>query len=80
MMTTIYICDTCGKTFSSACAARMCEISHINDINKKKVELIKMECLDPCDYCARAYYVYGCERNCECEKVCKDYDLFVLKE
>lgn len=80
MMTTIYMCDICGRTFSNAGAAQVCEISHENDFNKKKVALIKMENLDPCNYCARAYYVYGCERNCDCEKNCKDYNLFISEE
>ena len=79
-MTTIYMCDICGKTYSNAKSARVCEISHDNSLNRKKAHLIELESLDPCNYCARAYYVYGCERNYDCEKNCNDYSLFVLKD
>lgn len=80
MMTTIYMCDTCGKTYSNVAAAAVCELSHQPDSNQKKAYVIKLRNLDPCNYCARAYYVYGCERNCDCEKNCKNYSLFVSEE
>lgn len=79
-MTTIYMCDICGKTYSHAGAVKVCEISHDDSLNRRKAHLIKMEYLDPCNYCARAYYVYGCERNCGCEKNCNDYSLFIPED
>lgn len=79
-MTTVYICDKCGRAYSKWQNARYCEINHEVNPAKKKAFLIKHEGSDPCDYCARAYYVYGCERNCDCEKNCIDFDLFVFKE
>ena len=79
-MTTVYICDICAKTYSKIAAAAVCEISHNPDPNQKKAHMIKLGNLDPCNYCARAYYVYGCERNCSCEKNCNDYNLFIPEE
>ena len=79
-MRTIYICDICGKTYSQAIAAQTCEISHDTSEDRKKAMTIKLNKLDPCDYCARAYYVYGCELDCSCEERCQDYSQFISKE
>lgn len=81
MAKAIYICEYCHTGFNTRTEARMCEISHefTSDTirnNDKSLGVIMAEGKDPCDFCERAYYVYGSERNCDCVKNCKNYDLF----
>lgn len=85
MPKTIYVCEYCRTIYEKRMDARWCEIQHEqrdgyigqNDCVKKA---LRREGSNPCDYCGRAYYVYGSEFNCECEPKCKNYSLFLAKE
>lgn len=85
MPITIYVCEHCGKTWPTRMDARWCEILHEHNdkhlITQEQVlEEIKRSRKDPCKYCGRHYYVYGNELNCQCQKNCNNFNLFVLKE
>ena len=85
MPKTIYVCEYCRKPYEKRMDARWCEIQHEhNDANLRHNESIVTNILkesgNPCDYCGRAYYVYGREFNCECESKCKNHSLFLAKE
>lgn len=79
-MTTLYKCDTCGKEFNSKHDCFICECSHIENENECIKQVIIYNKKDPCDYCNRSYYAYGCERDCECKVPCNNYDQFVPVE
>lgn len=63
-MTIIYKCDFCGKEFKKQTQCRVCEASHMNDIDRTKY-LLMLNFQDICDYCEHSYYAYGIDRNCE---------------
>lgn len=69
-MTVLYRCDMCKELYKTPEEAMMCELEckgWDNDIAN-----IVALALNPCDYCKHAYYVYGCEFDCQYNKNC-DY-------
>ena len=66
-MTTIYRCDICGREFGSTFACRHHEAQHFDGEERVKYELVHDSEENICDYCAKSYYVYGCELNCDIE-------------
>lgn len=79
-MTTIYMCDTCGATYKTPERANNCELSHMTNEKDRQIHILKTNNIDPCMVCERAYFVYGCEWNCQCQSKCNNYSLFILKE
>ena len=63
-MTIIYRCDVCGQEFKNQKKCRVCEASHMGNIDRTKY-LLMINCQEICDYCEHSYYVYGIDRNCE---------------
>ena len=85
MPKTIYVCEYCRTIYEKRMDARWCEIQHEQRDgyiaqNESIMRALKKEKANLCDYCGRAYYVYGSEFNCECEPKCKNYNLFLAKE
>lgn len=84
MPKTIYICEYCQRQFNARIGARWCEIQHETKDNyllknQEFLNELKQNNINPCWACQRSYVVYGSELNCECEKFCKDYNLFIGK-
>jgi hypothetical protein len=79
-MTTLYKCDTCGQEFTDKDMCFIHECSHIENENERLIKIILHEGEEPCDYCEKSYYVYGCERDCECKVSCNNYNQFVPVE
>lgn len=68
-MYTKYFCDFCNKEFSSEVQCKIHEkVEH--EGYPKDASFILGWGHDPCEYCAHAYYVYGCEQECEHKKDC----------
>ena len=65
-MKIVYECEHCGKQFSNQKCCAYHEILHLGDIDKIKYYITNLTPKDVCDYCANAYWVYGCERDCSC--------------
>ena len=63
-MKIIYECEHCGKQFSNSTCCAYHEILHLEDMDKIKYHIMNFTSNDECDYCANAYWVYGCERDC----------------
>ena len=81
----VYICEHCGKLWSSRMDARWCEILHEhNDKNliaqAQFLQELKQSQNDPCRYCEQGYYIYGTDFVCACGTKCKDYCFFSLKQ
>lgn len=81
MPKTIYICEYCKCQFKKRIDASWCEIQHKHKDNyiirnQEFLNELKRNNINPCLECQRSYVVYGTELNCECEKFCKDYNLF----
>lgn len=78
----VYKCSYCGTVYDTKMDARWCEILHSRRSQEEKDRQYRDELLeakkDPCDYCARAYFVYGCERACE-DADCRNYEHFLMK-
>lgn len=64
-MKVIYKCEFCDKQFDNANVCKYHEMLHLNSIDKFKYYIRNVECQDLCKYCARVYYIYGCEQNCQ---------------
>lgn len=85
MPKTIYVCEYCHKQYETRTAARLCEVEHETTegtpqyLNKVALRLIISNDESPCLACQRGYFVYGSEFNCDCEKYCKEYSHFILK-
>lgn len=79
-MTILYRCDACGEEFIDKDACFIHELSHINISDERLVKIILYKGQEPCDYCEKSYYVYGCERDCGCKVPCNNYDQFVTVE
>ena len=62
-MTVLYKCDKCKRIYETPDEAVQCELE-CSGWGKEVAHIIGLA-LDPCDYCKHAYYVYGCEFDCE---------------
>lgn len=60
-----YECEYCHEQFDSKNECQKHEMLHLYDIDRFKYYVKSMSGQDICSYCANAYYVYGCERNCD---------------
>jgi len=85
MPKTVYVCEYCHTAYPNRMDARWCEILHehktgLGLYNERVMAEIKRLNQNPCDYCRRAYYVYGSEWNCDCQKNCHNFSLFIAKE
>lgn len=81
----VYVCEYCKTQFENRMDARWCEIKHETKEghlvrNTNFLEELKENHKNPCLYCQRSYLVYGTEFNCDCDKYCRDYNLFIVKE
>ena len=65
-----YECDYCHQQFDNEMVCRYHEIEHLNNVDRLKYDIQYIMCEDICQYCAHAYYVYGCELNCPCKNCC----------
>lgn len=64
-----YYCSYCDKEFPDKLACLVHEkMEHIG-YSKDVSEIISLG-RTPCDYCAKAYYVYGLEQNCQYRDKC----------
>lgn len=84
-MTNCWKCDVCNRTFLIKEDCIKHEKSHYPYLNYKQIaclEALKDRNREVCDFCAQAYYVYGCELNCEHMKTCikKGYNKFIPNE
>ena len=69
-MKILYECDYCDAQFPNEAMCRCHEADHLSDMDKFKYYLKYIVHGDICSYCAHAYYVYGCELNCEHRGCC----------
>lgn len=93
----LYRCIYCHSLFLNEQEAIKCEDKHLFEYRLKHgkdsffidwfIKVLKSRNEDPCSYCKNAYYVYGCEFDCEKKECCRrpfgpheDYACFELKE
>lgn len=89
----LYRCIYCHSLFLNEQEAIKCENTHRSKYGSDSffidwfIKVLKSRNEDPCSYCANAYYVYGCEFDCEKKERCRkplesreDYTCFELKE
>lgn len=60
-----YECDHCKAQFDTETSCRCHEILHLHGIEAVKYYIQYATIEDLCSYCDHAYYVYGCELNCQ---------------
>ena len=66
-----YCCNYCDKEFSDKLTCLVHEkMAHIG-YSKDVAEIISCG-YQPCDYCANAYFVYGCEQGCQHKLECME--------
>lgn len=65
-MRIIYECSHCGKQFNNISECMVHEIteSHMENDPYVKEYIVRNE-EDVCKFCDNAYYVYGCELDCQ---------------
>lgn len=59
-----YECEYCHEQFATKDECLKHEILHLHDVDRFKYYVKNVLNQDICSYCANAYYVYNCERNC----------------
>ena len=71
-MKQVWRCDTCGRIFDDSRKCSEHEISHLPCSEQKKAILSKCNYTgkEICDYCTHAFYVYGCEFDCQFKDRC----------
>lgn len=81
----LYECEYCSEHFDTELGCKLHERLHLNNIDGLKYFIRNITGKDICLYCINAYYVYGCELNCE-HKDCgpknnyKDFEPKALNE
>lgn len=66
-----YCCNYCDKEFPDKLTCLVHEkMEHIG-YSKDVAEIISCG-YQPCDYCANAYFVYGCEQGCQHKLECME--------
>lgn len=81
-----YECVFCNSTYTNYETAVSCENEHLKMFapnnfypldHIKIYNMIESRNAEPCDYCKRAYYVYGCEQECKYRNMgkCQIYGL-----
>lgn len=75
-----YICEKCGKQFTTDSECYLHELNCIHNITGEKAKLLLEDFCDPnswnetvCKNCKNSYLVYGCELNCKYSQACR-YD------
>ena len=71
-------CEYCGQVFNDTKTCLEHEISHYPCSEQKKKILAKCNYngKTPCDYCDHAFYVYGCEFDCEYKTKCNRNEMW----
>lgn len=71
-------CEYCGQVFNDTKTCLEHEISHYPCSEQKREILAKCNYngKTPCDYCKHAYYVYGCEFDCEYKNKCNRNEMW----
>lgn len=73
-MKILFACEFCGAIYETSRGAMKCEFSHsnlfLNDSNNLSNFCSFYLNKDICDFCKHAYYVYGCELDCQ-KKECQ---------
>ena len=79
-MEVVYRCSFCGKEYYNKQKCSNHELSHFANMSKIIKDVLGKG-KEVCDYCDHSYYVYGCERDCDRYKECRnknsDYKDFV---
>lgn len=75
-------CDICGKTFLLKEQCLEHEKAHYPYLDYKQIAYLIAQNdrnREICDFCKNAYYVYGCELSCSCERECikNGYNKFI---
>lgn len=71
-------CEYCGQVFDDTKTCLEHEISHYPCSEQKRKILAKCNYngKTPCDYCKNAFYVYGCEFDCEYKTKCNRNEMW----
>ena len=71
-------CEYCGQVFDDTKTCLEHEISHYPCSEQKREILAKCNYngKTPCDYCKNAFYVYGCEFDCEYKTKCNRNEMW----
>lgn len=70
LMYTKYFCSYCNKELPSERDCRYHEMV-VHDGYNSVVATQLVDGKNPCDFCSNAYYVYGCEFDCQYKMDCQ---------